>query len=157
MSTRPVDEDAWAEERNNLAHITQDIDHRLAELAGLDPATASHQEVAEALQRQNEARRHQLDQARDNPYVGRTDLVYTDTEEQDRPRQSIYIGVNYSFGTTIPDTEIVSWAAPTAALFYNPALERISVGSRERTVTVILKRTITVADGQIIRLSEDYR
>ena len=165
MTTLPIDDeaidppisDAWSEERANLEHVIEDIDRGLANIDKGSPATAAYQETAEVLQGRADDKRRVLEKARPNPYVGRADLVYTDLRESDRPRQTIYIGVDYSFGTSIPNTEIVSFAAPVARLFYNPTLERITVGGREMAVLATMKRTITVRNGEIIRLSEDLR
>lgn len=98
-----------------------------------------------------------LEKARPSPYVGHADLAYLDAEERNHPFQTIYIGVDYSFSTTIPDTKVVSFAAPVARLFYDPTLEKIVVAGREISVAVTTKRTIIIRDGEIIRLTEDLR
>ena len=62
-----------------------------------------------------------------------------------------------SIDTTIAKTVVISFAAPAAALFYNPARTSIRRSNGELSVTATLKRTITVRNGEIVRLTEDYR
>ena len=142
MTTLPPDSeavlqpnaDAWDEEQTNLRQVKEDISRRLGELADIDPATAAYQETAEALQRQNDAERDQLQKAFNDPYVGRVDFVYTEQESDDDDlRQTAYVGL-HSIDTTIAKTVVISFAAPAAALFYNPARTSIRRSNGELPV-----------------------
>ena len=141
------DEKALAlhEEREKLADVIQLITERL-HTAGLIPTVAPYQKTMDALEKFKEGRDNELASALSQPYFGRMDFSI---KGENFSEQTLYIGK-----MQIRGTNVISWTAPVAQLYYSnlgegsyKAPEKHPV--REIHANIYLRRYLRIRDGDV--------
>ena len=152
---------AYQEEAEKLADVVRYIEEQRLSLRGQMPATAAHQETANAIQEILQENADSLYSALDQPYFGRLDYFRKDVGEADTepadddpdaarpPLQTIYLGI-----VLIPGKDVFSWTSPVGKLWYTQSYEDGYTAPRGYIPTrVDLKRYIRIRKGQIESLS----
>ena len=156
---------AYQEEAEKLADVVRYIEEQRLSLRGQMPATAAHQETANAIQEILQENADSLYSALDQPYFGRLDYFRKDVGEADTepadddpdaarpPLQTIYLGI-----VLIPGKDVFSWTSPVGKLWYTQSYEDGYTAPRGYIPTrVDLKRYIRIRKGQIESLSDIFR
>ena len=162
---RSYQEQAYQEEAQKLADVVQHIKEQSIRLEGQMPATAAHQQTADAIQVVLRANADSLYSALDQPYFGRLDYFRKDldegsTESQDNepdgsqaPLQTIYLGI-----VLIRDKGVFSWTSPVGKLWYTQSYEDGYTAPRGHIPTrVDLKRYIRIRNQKLEGLNDIFR
>ena len=156
---------AYEEETEKLADVIRYIEEQRLRLQGQMPATAAHQEAADAIQEILIAQGDLLYSALDQPYFGRLDYFRkdnveagaepTDDEAEDArtPLQTIYLGI-----VLIRDKDVFSWTSPVGKLWYTQSYEDGYTAPRGYIPTrVDLKRYIRIRNQKLEGLNDIFR
>lgn len=144
-------QDAYVEEREKLDDVIRTIQARSSRIRSRLPARAGDTRTADLVQQQRIRELANLQSALQQPYFGRVD--YFQLDPQDENSKTIYIGEN-----GIVDTNVISWTAPVARLWYlndNTSKYRAPLG--EIHVRVDLRRFLRVRDQELTELHDMYR
>ena len=151
---------AYEEEQKKLADVLQYITEQRIRLEGQMPATAAHQETADAIQEILRENADTLYSALDQPYFGRLDYFHRDEEssaaepdEEPKTPKTIYLGI-----TLIPGKDVFSWTAPVGRLWYTQSYEDGYTAPRGYIPTrVDLKRYIKIRDRNLDYVKDIFR
>ena len=151
---------AHQDEHTKLADVVQYITDQHLRLEGQMPATAAHQETADALQKVLQANADSLYSALDQPYFGRLDYFHqdeevstTDTDEEPKTPKTVYLGISF-----IPGKDVFSWTAPVGRLWYTQSYEDGYTAPRGYIPTrVDLKRYIKIRDRNLDYVKDIFR
>ena len=149
--TSPFDDnrDSYHQEQEQLTSIIAAMQSRADDISSRMPISAGTVQAADAIQEMLKRQVATLEAALNQPYFGRIDFWVQDPAEQE-PRM-IYIGRD-----SIPDTNVWSWIAPVARLWYtNDSKYKAPKG--EIRVRVDLKRFLRIRNQQVVELSDIYR
>lgn len=141
--------DAYQEEQENLASVLLAIHKHTEGTRGRMPVYADYARTADAIQEVLQRSAATVESALKQPYFGRLDFLVRDPKE-DNPR-TIYIGA-----TQVPDTNVCSWTAPVARLWYTND-SKYPAPRGEVVVRVDLKRFLRIRDQQLLELNDIYR
>ncbi len=156
---------SFDEEQNKLDDMVRYMTARIQRLEGRGPATAAYQETANALQAMFQEEIEALRAALDKPYFGRVDYLRQHTEDsdidldttnldesQDRT-YTVYIG-----DAQIMNTDVVSWTAPVAKLWYSQSSEDGYTAPRGHIPTIVdLKRYLRIRERRIEYLQNTFQ
>ena len=144
-------QDTYVEEREKLDDVIRTIQARSARIRSRLPARAGDTRTADLVQQQRMKELANLQSALQQPYFGRVD--YFQLDPQDVNSKTIYIGEN-----GIADTNVISWTAPVARLWYlNDNTSKYRAPAGEIHVRVDLRRFLRVRDQQLTELHDMYR
>ena len=156
---------AHAEETEKLADVTRYIKERHLRVIGQMPATAAHQQTANAIQAILEENAATLYSALGQPYFGRLDYFHRDEGGSGAeapgcrlpattgPPKTIYLGISF-----IPEKDVYSWTAPVARLWYTQSFEDGYTAPRGFIPTrVDLKRYLRIREQRIEELNDIFR
>ena len=148
---------AYEEEQKKLADVIQYITEQRLQLKGQMPATASHQEAADAIQKVLQDNAGSLYSALDQPYFGRLDYFHRDegspTAEPDEEPKTIYLGITFIHGK-----DVFSWTAPVGRLWYTQSYEDGYTAPRGYIPTrVDLKRYIKIRERSLEYVKDIFR
>ncbi len=160
---RSYQEQAYQEETQKLADVVQHIKEQHIRLKGQMPATAAHQEAADAIQDILQTNADSLYSALDQPYFGRLDYFRRDSVEASGESQdeepdgsqlkSIYLGI-----ALIRDKDVFSWTSPIGKLWYAESHEDGYTAPRGHIPTrVNLKRYIRIRNQKLEGLNDLFR
>ena len=144
-----VNQDPYAEEREKLDDVIRTIRARTANISSQLPARAGDTRTADAVQQILLKQAATLDSALQQPYFGRVDYQQLDPMKENA--NAIYIGKNQ-----IPDTNVISWIAPVARLWYTGE-NRYTAPYGEIRARVDLKRFLRIRDQELVELNDIYR
>ena len=145
MTSQPdANQDAYAEERENLDNVIHAIQSRTSSIGSRMPARAGDTRTADAVQQMLQRQVVTLESALRQPYFGRVD--YQQLDPLNEAPKTIYIG-----GNQIPDTNVVSWIAPVARLWYTNE-NRYTAPYGQIRVRVDLKRFLRVRGQELVEL-----
>ena len=155
----------YAEETEKLENVIEYITEHHLQLIGQMPATAAHQQTADAIQAILEENADTLYSALDQPYFGRLDYFHREdgasgVESADgqlppsrTPPKTIYLGITFIF-----DKDVYSWTAPVARLWYTQSFEDGYTAPRGFIPTrVDLKRYLKIRERRIEELNDIFR
>lgn len=146
-----TDQDAYQEEQEKLADVIQSMQSRIANIKTGLPARAGDTRTADIVQEMLIKELANLESALPNPYYGRIDYQQLDPKAANS--KTIYIGEN-----RISDTDVISWTAPVARLWYlneNDSKYRAPYG--EIRVRVDLRRFLRIRGQNLTELHDMYR
>ena len=150
MSSQPdANQDAYAEEREKLDNVIRAIQSQTSRIGSGMPARAGDTRTADAVQEIFQRQVVSLESALRQPYFGRVD--YQQLDPLHEAPKTIYIGGNH-----IPDTNVVSWIAPVARLWYTNE-NRYNAPRGQVRVRVDLKRFLRVRGQELVELNDIYR
>ena len=165
IDARSYQEQSYQEEAQKLADVVQHIKEQRIRLEGQMPATAAHQETADAIQMILQANADSLYSAFDQPYFGRLDYFRKNAAEAsadpqddepddpDTQLQTIYLGI-----VLIRDKDVFSWTSPVGKLWYTQSYEDGYTAPRGHIPTrVDLKRYIRIRNQKLDSLSDIFR
>lgn len=141
--------DAYQEEQEKLASVVLAIRNHTEGTRGRMPVYADYARTADAIQAVLQRSADTVESAMAQPYFGRLDYL-VQVPKEDNPR-TIYIGA-----TQIPDTNVCSWTAPVARLWYTSD-SKYPAPRGEVVVRVDLKRFLRIRDQQLLDLNDIYR
>lgn len=142
-------ENAYQEEQEKLASVVQAIRRHAQKTRDQMPVYADYARTADAIQKVLQRSAATVESALEQPYFGRLDYLVQDPQE-DNPR-TIYIGA-----AQVPDTNVCSWTAPVARLWYTND-SKYTAPRGEIVVRVDLKRFLRIRDQQLLDLNDIYR
>lgn len=142
-------EDVFLEETENLARVIHAIRTRTDSMRSRMPVYADYARTADAIQRVLQRSADTIESAAEQPYFGRIDFLRQEPSEE-HPR-TVYIGA-----VQIPDTNVISWVAPAARLWYTND-SKYSAPLGEILVRVDLKRYLRIRGQQLVELNDIYR
>ena len=145
----PVHSDDYQEEQEKLVSIVEAMATRSARIESSMPARAGDTRTADIIQAMLQREATTLAAAMSQPYFGRIDFLVQDPAEQE-PR-IVYVGRD-----NIPDTNVWSWVAPVARLWYTND-SRYPAPRGEIRVRVDLKRFLRIRDQRVVELNDIYR
>ena len=150
---------AFADEAAKLADVVEHIDTESLRLREKMPATADHQEAADAIQVILQSNADSLESARSQPYFGRLDYFHRnkdDSEEIDEaelPMRKVYLGIVHIFGK-----DVFSWASPVGRLWYTQSMDDGYTAPRGYIPTrVNLKRYIRIRSRELEGVTDIFR
>ncbi len=156
---------AYQEESEKLADVVRHIEEQRLRLVGQMPATAAHQQTADAIQVILRENADSFYSAIDQPYFGRLDYFRKDLakagaepteEEADSDQtllQTIYLGI-----ARIPGKDVFSWTAPVGKLWYSQSYEDGYTAPAGHIPTrVDLKRYIRIRQRELKGLNDIFR
>ena len=156
---------AHEEEAEKLSDVIRYIEEQRLRLEGQMPATAAHQEAADAIQEILKAQGDLLYSALDQPYFGRLDYFPKDIAKAREeptggepdgaltPLRTIYLGI-----VLIRDKDVFSWTSPVGKLWYTQSYEDGYTAPRGYIQTrVDLKRYIRIRDRRLEGLNDIFR
>ena len=156
---------AYREEAQKLAEVVRYITDVHHNMKGQMPATAAHQEAADAIQQILQENADTLYSALERPYFGRIDYFdkgdiasvqgQVDEEPDDlaKQRRKIYLGITF-----IPGHDVFSWTAPVAKLWYTQSYEDGYTAPRGYIPTrVDLKRYLRIRESRLEDLNDIFR
>ena len=153
------EEAAFAEEAAKLADVIQHIEVERLRLLERMPATADHQEAADAIQAILQSNADSLESARNQPYFGRLDYFHRGKDETDDvdyselPMRKVYLGIVHIFGK-----DVFSWASPVGKLWYTQSMDDGYTAPRGYIATrVDLKRYIRIRNRTLEGVSDIFR
>lgn len=142
-------ENAYQEEQEKLASVVQAIRSHTQKTRDQTPVHADYARTADAIQKVLQRSAATVESALEQPYFGRLDYLVQEPQE-DNPR-TIYIGA-----AQVPDTNVCSWTAPVARLWYTND-SKYTAPRGEIVVRVDLKRFLRIRDQQLLDLNDIYR
>ncbi len=155
-------EQAFDEESQKLADVTRHIEDSYQSLKTAMPATAAHQQTANAIQKILTECSEVFWNALKEPYFGRLDYYHRDKGDPLPDAESngdlgkmrtIYLG-----GAQISGTNIFSWTAPVGSLWYTQSREGGITAPKQFIETwVELKRYLRIRDGQLEDLNDIFQ
>ena len=155
---------AFAEEAAKLADVVRHIEEQRLKLEGQMPATADHQEAADAIQVILQANADSFYSALDQPYFGRLDYFHRRAEQGDAPTEApaddppeplrtIYLGIVFIRGK-----DVFSWTSPVGRLWYTQSMDDGYTAPRGYIATrVDLKRYIRIRNQNLEGVSDIFR
>ena len=159
------EDSAYEEESRKLSEVVRYITDVRHNLEGQMPATAAHQEAADAIQEILQENADTLYSALERPYFGRIDYFHTDEaasppgqdhdepEDLDDRRKRKYLGITF-----IPGHDVFSWTAPVAKLWYTQSYEDGYTAPRGYIPTrVDLKRYLRIRESRLEDLNDIFR
>lgn len=149
--TEPADgnQDTYRQEQEKLTSIIGFMQARAEDISSRMPVSAGTVQAADAIQEMLKRQVATLESAFNQPYFGRIDFQVQDPGEQ-QPR-IIYIGRD-----SVPDTNVWSWIAPVARLWYTND-NKYAAPAGEIHVRVDLKRFLRIRNQQVVELNDIYR
>lgn len=163
-SERQYERAVVEEETAKLADVVQYIEEQRLKLDGQMPATADHQEAADAVQEILQSNAASLYSALDQPYFGRLDYFHRKVDEGDAPAEApadeppeplrtIYLGIVF-----IPGKDVYSWTSPVGRLWYTQSMEDGYTAPRGYIATkVSLKRYIRIRNRELEGWNDIFR
>ena len=156
---RQYERTALEEETAKLADVVQYIQVERLRLEGQMPATAAHQEAAEAIQEILQSNADSLYSALDQPYFGRLDYFHKDKDDSDEADDAdlsmrrIYLGIVHIFGK-----DVFSWTSPVGRLWYTQSMEDGYTAPRGYIATKVnLKRYIRIRSRELEGWNDIFR
>ena len=150
-SQQDDNQEAYIEEQEKLEDVIRTIQARSSRIRSGLPARAGDTRTADLVQGIRVKELANLEAALRQPYFGRLD--YQQLNPMDGNPRTIYVGEN-----GITDTNVISWTAPVARLWYindNDGVYRAPAG--EIRVRVDLRRFLRIRDQQLTQLHDMYR
>ena len=165
MISTTNEDPAYREEAHKLAEVVRYITDQHHNMKGQMPATAAHQEAADAIQQILQENADTLYSALERPYFGRIDYFdkgdiasvqgQVDEEPDDlaKQRRKVYLGITF-----IPGHDVFSWTAPVAKLWYTQSYEDGYTAPRGYIPTrVDLKRYLRIRESRLEDLNDIFR
>ena len=159
ISANQQQDAAFAEEAAKLANVVEHIDLESLRLREKMPATADHQEAADAIQEILQLNADSLESARNQPYFGRLDYFHRvkddseDIDDTELPMRCIYLGIVF-----IPGKDVFSWASPVGRLWYTQSMDDGYTAPRGYIPTrVNLKRYIRIRNRTLEGVTDIFR
>ena len=156
---RQYERAALEEETSKLADVVQYIQAERLRLDGQMPATAAHQEAADAIQEILQSNADSLYSALDQPYFGRLDYFHKGKDDSDKaddadlPMRRIYLGIVHIFGK-----DVFSWTSPVGRLWYTQSMNDGYTAPRGYIATKVnLKRYIRIRNRELEGWNDIFR
>lgn len=156
-----MEDNVRIEEVQNLERCLSRIDEIIAEderwLQKPKEEGSGHKQTDVAMRRMKERNLQNLKEVRPNPYFGRID--FAGDESPDRV-ETYYFGkfrIPEAGSSRYPEQYVISFAAPIAKLFYDPASSWYSCPAGRITGKVTLKRILQIERACLIDMKDEYR
>ena len=148
----PERQSEFRQEEEHLEAVVTAVDEEIQYRERRGPVDAGDRKAANALNRQQKEGLEKFRTARERPYFGRID--YSVGPEGDAA--SLYIG-DAHLDHDDPRCQIMSWKAPIAKLYYQPASGYYDAPSGRQEASVNLKRTLKIEDSKLLDIDDVLR
>lgn len=148
------DRDAeFQHEERHLGGVVDGIDQKIAKGETLRPIIATDVKAADAATVMHKENVERTKGARNNPFFGRLDY----SDGQDGEVRTIYLGKSGLWIDDVPNGQIISWASPVAALYFNPMRGSYDTRNGKKDATAHLKRELDIEDAQLRDFQDTLR